>query len=136
MPRHLATSGFARLADAPSLAQAHAWAGALEAADIPTHVEEDNLADSFAMSQKLMGSLPIRVLVPAERLEEARLVLQGLSQPRPVIDEEDDSALAVMAATRRDRSVVMAAVLIAIFFGGPLVGYWLFWGPLSRLFGG
>ena len=70
--------------------RAHWVAGALEAQGIPTFVDEDNLADEFAISQKVMGLLRVRVLVPRDRLVEAQTVFLNLSQPIPLVDEEED----------------------------------------------
>lgn len=72
--------------------RAHWIAGALEGDGIPTFVDEDNLADEFAISQKAMGLLRVRVLVPRDRLDEARTVFLNLSQPIPIIDEDEDEA--------------------------------------------
>jgi len=134
MARHLATSGFAVLLEESSHPRAHWLAGGLEAAGIPTHVEEDNLADEFAMSQRLMGTHRIRVLVPAARLDEARIVLQGLSQPIPIVDEEDDEALEALGEVHRERRSTIAVILIAVILGGPAVGWFALQGFLS-LFG-
>jgi len=70
--------------------RAHWVAGALEAEGIPTFVDEDNLADEFAISQKVMGILRVRVLVPRDRLIEAQTIFLNLSQPIPLVDEEED----------------------------------------------
>ena len=67
--------------------RAHWVAGALEAEGIPTFVDEDNLADEFAISQKVMGILRVRVLVPRDRLVEAQTIFLNLSQPIPLVDE-------------------------------------------------
>ena len=78
----------------PSTMRAHWIAGGLENAGIPAHVEEDDLADEFSAAQRLLGTPRVRVLVPADRLEEARTVFLGMSQPLPLVDEdeEDDEA--------------------------------------------
>ena len=74
---------FALLTEAADAMRAHWIAGGLEAAGIPTHVDADMLADEFAMSQKLLGLQRVRVLVPADRLEEARVVLGDLEHAAP-----------------------------------------------------
>jgi len=82
-------SGYAVLTEEVDPLRAHLVAGAVEAAGIPVLVEENNLADEFAMSQKLMGAQRERVLVPRERLLEAQAVFLAMSQPIPRIQEED-----------------------------------------------
>jgi hypothetical protein len=60
--------GYVLLTEEPNLHRAHLVAGALNASGIPTFVDEDNLVDEWAMSQKLMGVLGVRVLVPGAQL--------------------------------------------------------------------
>jgi len=79
------------LTEAPDRLRANLVAGALEEADIPTFVDEDNLADEFAMSQRMLGLLRVRVLVPRDRLEEARAIFLAMSQPIPLLDEGEDA---------------------------------------------
>jgi hypothetical protein len=100
--------------------RAHWVAGALEHAGIPTFVDEDNLADEFAITQKVMGVMGARVLVPRDRLEEARTVFLGLSQPIPPIDQtgvaedaEDPSAPLTLRSV-----VVVVALVLALVAGG------------------
>lgn len=94
-------SGYVLLSEEANPMRGHLVAGALVAADIPVHVEEDDLADEFAMSQKLRGAPRVRVLVPGERLEEARAVVLAMSQPIPAM--EDDAEFVAYEASRRKR---------------------------------
>ena len=87
-------------------------AGALGAAGIPAHVEEDDLADEFAMSQKLRGAPRVRVLVPGDRLEEARAVFLAMSQPIPALEEDEE--LAAYEARRHRRTLWIVVFLFAI----------------------
>lgn len=83
-------SDYVVLTEEPSLMRAHWVAGALEAEGIRTFVDEDNLADEFAISQKVLGLLRVRVLVPRDRLLEAQTIFLNLSQPIPLVDEDED----------------------------------------------
>jgi len=83
-----AISGYVVLTEERNPLRAYLVAGAVDAAGIPVHVEENNLADEFAMSQKLMGIQRVRVLVPRERFLDAQTVFLAMSQPIPRIEEE------------------------------------------------
>ena len=117
-------SDYVVLTEEPNLMRAHWIAGGLEAVDIPTFVDEDNLADEFAMSQKMMGVQRVRVLVPGNLLEEARQVFLSMSQPLPLVDEdeveEDDAAT---RPQRRPAFLNPRAVIILMLVMGGLV--WL-----------
>lgn len=80
--------GFVVLTQAENAFRAQFLAGALEAEGIPTHVDGDHLADEFAMSQKMMGLIQVRVLVPAERVNEAREILETLHEAGPADGDE------------------------------------------------
>ena len=84
------SSDYVVLTEEPNLMRAHLVAGALDEAGIPTFTDQDNLADEFALSQKLMGLLRVRVLVPRERIDEARAIFLAMSQPIPLVDEDED----------------------------------------------
>lgn len=121
----LSRRGYVVLTEAPDIMRAHWIAGAIEAAGIPVHVEEDNLADEFAMSQKLMGALRVRVLVPQDRRDEANLVFLDLSQPIPddpaFHDEEDDAALEAMDDERFRFTAGVGLVLLLLMAGVPFL---------------
>ena len=126
-----ATEGsYVVLTEEASVIHANWIAGGIEAAGIPAHVEQDDLADEFSMFQKLQGAPRVRVLVPADRLQEARTVFLALSQPIPLV-EEDDDALEAMAEARSDATRTRVLWLILLVFVLPTVGAWL----LFRLFG-
>lgn len=72
--------GYVVLVEAPNPLEAQFIAGALEDEGIPTHVDEDHLADEFAMSQKMMGLQRVRVMVPRDRLVDAQAVLADLPE--------------------------------------------------------
>lgn len=110
---HLEASGYAVLTEEPNLMRAHWVAGAIEEAGIPVHVEDEGPADEFAVSQRAMGLLRVRVLVPADRLEEARTIFLSMSQPIPVVDEEDEE-LAEFEEARRSRGFDYAITAFTI----------------------
>ncbi len=83
-------SEFVVLTEQSSAMHAQWIAGALEAEGIKTFVDEDNLADEFAVSQKLLGMPRIRVMVLRGELTEARTIFLKLSQPIPLVDEDDE----------------------------------------------
>lgn len=114
--------------------RAHHLAGILQAAGIPVHVEDDVLADEFAVSQRVMGLQPIRVLVPKERVDDAEEAVLATSQFLPEFDDPafaedpaDDAALDEMDG----RAELSAPILLAVFVGVPLAVF-LAW----YLFGG
>ncbi len=104
-------SGYVLLSEEMNPMRGHLVAGALGAADIPAHVEEDDLADEFAMSLKLRGAPRVRVLVPGDRIEEARAVFLAMSQPIPVVEDDEFSEY---EATRRRRTRRIVLVLFAV----------------------
>jgi hypothetical protein len=61
---------------ARSPAEAQVVAALLRAAGIPFYIEGRLLQDEFALSQALMGLTRARVEVPADRLQEARALLE------------------------------------------------------------
>ena len=129
----LSRRGYVVLTEAPDILRAHWIAGAIEAAGIPVHVEEDNLADEFAMSQKLMGALRVRVLVPEDRRAEANLVFLDLSQPisdDPAFHEPDDD-LEDFAREQSNRMFERGAWLLVIALGIPFMS-WLAWQYVLR----
>lgn len=119
-------TGYVLLTEAPNLQWAHLIAGRLQENDIAAHAEEDNLADEWAMSQKMMGTLGVRVLVPGDRLDEARAIFLAMSQPMPVLDEPDPelAAYAAAAGSRRRR---LAWLLIFLVLVLPLIGVGIMW---------
>lgn len=132
-------SGYVVLTEEADLMRAHWVAGAIEAAGIPVHVEENNLQDEFAVAQKLLGGMRIRVLVPADRRDEANTVFLNLSQPivddPEYHDEEDDEALEDMEAELGARNMTFGLVIMGLLFGVPFFGWLIFDGVLARLFG-
>jgi len=97
-------SNYVVLTEEPNWMRAHWIAGGLEAADIPTFVDQDNLVDEFAMSQKLMGLQRVRVLVPRDLLGEARAVFLAMSQPIPLMDPDEEDTNAERQAASGPRS--------------------------------
>ena len=89
--------------------RAHLVGGALEEAGIPIFVDEDNLADEFAISQKVMGIMRVRVLVPEDRLTEAQTILLGMSQPIPRIEDDED----IEAERERGRKAARTIMILA-----------------------
>ena len=132
-------AGYVVLSEEPNLQRAHWIAGGIQAAGIPVHVEENNLQDEFAVAQKLLGGIRFRVLVPRERLDEAKTVFLDLSQPIPddpaFHDEEDDAALEAMEEERGDKTLVFGLVLLLVVFGGPLLWTFAIAPLLARLTG-
>ncbi len=118
-----ADSGYAVLSVEPHIMRAQWLAGAIEAAGIPVHVEEDDLVDEFSMAKKLQGDLRVRVLVPADRLAEAQTVFLGLSQPIPLVDEddEDDAELAAMGEALRTTTAMRVVLLLVLGTAGPVL---------------
>jgi hypothetical protein len=80
--------GYVVLTEASNTFQAQFLAGALESEGIPTHVDGDHLADEFAMSQKMLGLIKVRVMVPEDRLEDARAILATLKDAGPADGDE------------------------------------------------
>lgn len=66
---------FALLTGASSLAEAHIIAAVLEENGIPARVEDTQLMDQFAISQRAMG-LGVRIEVPEPLLERAQEILR------------------------------------------------------------
>ena len=118
-------SGYVVLTEEPNLQKAHWIAGGIEAAGIPVHVEENNLQDEFAVAQKAMGGIRIRVLVPEDRYDEANTVFLALSQPIPddpaFHDEEDDAALEAMEAQRFSFTAGTSGLLVLALFLIPIL---------------
>ncbi len=75
--------GYEVVAAAANTFEAQFLAGALQDEGIPTHVDEDHLADEFAMSQKMMGLQKVRVMVPKDRLDDARAIIAALPDREP-----------------------------------------------------
>ena len=108
-------SGFVVLTEESNPMWAHVIAGALENEGIKAFVQEDNLADEFAVSQKAMGLQGARVFVPVDRLDEARTIFLKLSRPIPEIDEDDefdDTDEQVKLSTRATLIVVLVGVAL------------------------
>ena len=114
--------GYVLLTEEPNVHRAHLVAGALNASGIPTFVDEDNLVDEWAMSQKLTGVLGVRVLVPGAQLDEARTVFLAMSQPIPVIDEDEE--LEAYASASRSSLGRMAGIGLLLALGLPAL-WWL-----------
>jgi len=107
--------------------RAHLVSGALEEAGIPCVVEDDNLADEFSMVRKLGGMQGTRVWVPIARADEAQVIFLGMSQPIPIIDEDDPEleALGRSYASRQKRAlgwIIMAWLVLPVI---ALALYWL-----------
>ena len=81
----------AKIATTPD--HAKVLAALLQAEGIPAYVAGQGLADEFAMSQRLMNSEGVRVLVPAGSLEAAQEILQDCA-----IDDAELTAQALAAA--------------------------------------
>ncbi len=105
--------GYVLLTEAPNLMRAHLIAGALEDAGIPFHVGEDNLADEWAMSLKLRGGLGVPVLVPSERIDEARTVFLAMSQPIPEVEEDEELRAHGSARARRQRLFILGLLALS-----------------------
>jgi hypothetical protein len=126
--------GYVLLVEDANPLRAHLIAGALDEAGIPHVVEEDNLADEFAMSRKLMNTQGARVMVPEDRLAEAQAIFLAMSQPIPVIDEEDPEMRAYEKEyEKRQRRALGAISLVLIAGGVSALILWLAqrngWGP-------
>ncbi|HEX9793450.1 MAG TPA: DUF2007 domain-containing protein [Planctomycetota bacterium] len=63
------------LMSAQSPAEAQIVASLLESAGIPVQLNGEALWDEFAVSQRALGLLGTKVMVPEDRLEEARQVI-------------------------------------------------------------
>ncbi len=115
----MAEHDFVVLTEESSSVRAHWIAGAIKAHDIPVHVVEDERADEFAMAQKLMGTALVQVLVPEGRLTEARTIFLNLSQPIPLIDDEnegdeedDEPPPSMIPAPLRIAGMIFVALLV------------------------
>jgi len=100
-------------------------AGALEDRGIKTFVDEDNLADEFAVSQRLMGMPRIRVMVLQDELTEARTIFLNLSQPITIVDEddeqEDDDEIGPMPGAGPKALAIVFGALLLLALGGFLL---------------
>ncbi len=126
--------GWVVLTEQPNPMMAHWVAGGVEAEGIPVHVEENNLQDEFAVAQRAMGGLPIRVLVPKERYDEANTVFLNLSQPIPLVDDddiEDEEELDDMLEEHESKVRSVGLILILVLLGVPFV----IWQIMTRVFG-
>jgi len=106
--------------------RAHLVSGALEEAGIPCVVEDDNLWDQASVMRKLGGMQGTRVWVPIARADEAQVIFLGMSQPIPVIDEDDPEleALARSYASRRKRAIW--SIIAALWFL-PALAFLVYW---------
>jgi hypothetical protein len=73
--------------------EAQVLAANLNAAGIPAYVENAALVDHYAMSQKLMNRMGVRVHVMSDRVEEAREFIAD----RPQISDDELEAQALAA---------------------------------------
>jgi hypothetical protein len=114
---------YAVLAEESIPMRAHWIAGALEEAGISTHVYERNLSDEFAVSQRALGLAGTCVIVPRERLEEAREILRDL-RPPPLPegpDDEEDGGDEEPEDERAPLTLLSAGVVVlvvALLLGG------------------
>lgn len=74
--------------------EAQVLASNLQAAGIPAYVEGGSLVDEWAMSQRLLNRLGVRVVVPEDRAEEAVEFLGS----KPELSEAELAAQALAAA--------------------------------------
>lgn len=72
---------FVLLGRAPSPTMAGVWASLLEAAGILSLIPDTQLADDWAISQRIFRNIAAEVWVPRSRLEEARRVIEHDAPP-------------------------------------------------------
>ena len=91
-------SAVVKVANTP--AQAKIYVAMLEAEGIPAFVDGDSAADEFAMSQRMLNVINVRVLVPTDTLSRARAILEP-SEVR--IDDLTRQALEAMDDPEAER---------------------------------
>lgn len=80
------------LIQVPDQIQANLICGILQSERISATLEGESLIDSWAVSQRVLGLLGTRVLVPAEDLERARAILESIpDMANQLADRLDDS---------------------------------------------
>ena len=72
---------FVLLGRAPNPGMAGVWASLLEAAGILSLIPDTQLADDWAISQRIFRNIAADVYVPRSRLEEARRVVEQTPVP-------------------------------------------------------
>jgi hypothetical protein len=72
---------FVLLGRAPNPGMAAVWASLLEAAGILSLIPDTQLADDWAISQRIFRNIAADVYVPRSRLEDARRAIEHTAPP-------------------------------------------------------